>query len=67
MSSIASGPIRGFMAAPPGGEPMYMIGEHWFTGKDTEAISAGKKPYVTDDGNELFWIDGSWISCDKLS
>lgn len=55
------------MAAPPGGEPMYMIGEHWFTGKDTEAISAGKKPYVTDDGNELFWIDGSWISCDKLS
>jgi hypothetical protein len=53
-------PIRGFMAAPPGGEPMYMIGEHWFNGVDANAICTGKKPYILDDGTECFWDGSAW-------
>jgi hypothetical protein len=59
-------PVRGFMAATLGGEPMYMIGERWFNEADTDAICAGKKPYVLDDGTNRFWNGSSW-SGDNIS
>ena len=53
-------PVRGFMAAPIGGESMYMIGEHWFNEKDCRAIREGKKPYTLENGSERYWNGSSW-------
>jgi len=53
-------PIRGFWVAPINGRSMYLIGERWFDKKDTDAICAGKKPYVLDDGTERFWNGNAW-------